>query len=49
VPKTLNNANGEEVKFGGGKVICDGTGKSSIASQNESVDTVTANALILFW
>jgi urease subunit alpha len=49
VPKVSNNANGEEVKFGGGKVICEGMGKSSIASQNKSVDTIAANALILFW
>ena len=37
---------GEEVKFGGGKVIRDGMGQSQAGSA-ESVDTVITNALIL--
>ncbi len=37
---------GEEVKFGGGKVIRDGMGQSQRCS-NEVVDTVITNALIL--
>lgn len=37
---------GDEVKFGGGKVIRDGMGQSQV-SCSESVDTVITNALIL--
>ncbi|MEM8844779.1 MAG: urease subunit alpha [Pseudomonadota bacterium] len=37
---------GEEVKFGGGKVIRDGMGQSQLSS-NQVVDTVITNALIL--
>ncbi|MBI5551328.1 MAG: urease subunit alpha [Desulfobacterales bacterium] len=37
---------GEEVKFGGGKVIRDGMGQSQIGC-NEAVDVVITNALIL--
>lgn len=37
---------GEEVKFGGGKVIRDGMGQSQLCSQ-DVVDTVITNALIL--
>jgi urease subunit alpha len=37
---------GEEVKFGGGKVIRDGMGQSQRAS-NEAVDAVITNALII--
>ena len=37
---------GEEVKFGGGKVIRDGMGQSQLASAG-TVDTVVTNALIL--
>ena len=37
---------GDEVKFGGGKVIRDGMGQSQLAS-NEVVDTLITNALIL--
>ena len=37
---------GEEVKFGGGKVIRDGMGQSQRTSK-ESVDVVITNALIL--
>ncbi|KAB2849377.1 MAG: urease subunit alpha [Hyphomicrobiaceae bacterium] len=38
---------GEEVKFGGGKVIRDGMGQSQVASAKGAVDTVITNALIL--
>ena len=37
---------GDEVKFGGGKVIRDGMGQSQRSSQ-ETVDTVITNALIV--
>src|ERR1700730_15385017 len=38
---------GEEVKFGGGKVIRDGMGQSQITKRQGAVDTVITNALIL--
>jgi urease subunit alpha len=38
---------GEEVKFGGGKVIRDGMGQSQRSSSEGAVDTVITNALIL--
>jgi urease subunit alpha len=38
---------GEEVKFGGGKVIRDGMGQSQRARTDGAVDTVVTNALIL--
>src|SRR5262245_41207098 len=38
---------GEEVKFGGGKVIRDGTRQSQIANEAGAVDTMTTSALIL--
>ena len=38
---------GEEVKFGGGKVIRDGMGQSQVTRENGAVDTVITNALIL--
>ena len=38
---------GEEVKFGGGKVIRDGMGQSQVARADGAVDTVITNALIL--
>jgi urease subunit alpha len=38
---------GEEVKFGGGKVIRDGMGQSQIANARGAMDTVITNALIL--
>jgi len=38
---------GEEVKFGGGKVIRDGMGQSQRTRQAGAVDTVITNALIL--
>jgi urease subunit alpha len=40
---------GEEVKFGGGKVIRDGMGQSQISRAEGSMDTVITNALILDW
>ncbi len=40
---------GEEVKFGGGKVIRDGMGQSPISRENGAVDLVITNALILDW
>src|SRR5215467_5936728 len=38
---------GEEVKFGGGKVIRDGMGQSQCSRRDGAVDTVITNALIL--
>ena len=38
---------GEEVKFGGGKVIRDGMGQSQLTNRQGAVDTVITNALIL--
>src|SRR5882762_5171423 len=38
---------GNEVKFGGGKVIRDGMGQSPLAVDAESLDLVITNALIL--
>ena len=38
---------GEEVKFGGGKVIRDGMGQSQMTNRQGAVDTVITNALIL--
>ena len=38
---------GEEVKFGGGKVIRDGMGQSQVTCAGGAVDTVITNALIL--
>ena len=38
---------GEEVKFGGGKVIRDGMGQSQITNRQGAVDTVITNALIV--
>jgi len=41
---------GEEVKFGGGKVIRDGMGQSQRTRREGAVDTVITNALILdYW
>ncbi|MGA1264130.1 MAG: urease subunit alpha [Prochlorothrix sp.] len=40
---------GDEVKFGGGKVIRDGMGQSPIANAEGAVDLVITNALILDW
>jgi urease subunit alpha len=38
---------GEEVKFGGGKVIRDGMGQSQVSRAKGGVDTVITNALII--
>jgi urease subunit alpha len=38
---------GEEVKFGGGKVIRDGMGQSQVTNARGAVDTVITNVLIL--
>ncbi|MEP0915564.1 urease subunit alpha [Leptolyngbya sp. DQ-M1] len=40
---------GDEVKFGGGKVIRDGMGQSPITNEEGAVDAVITNALILDW
>ncbi|MFN3233619.1 MAG: urease subunit alpha [Alphaproteobacteria bacterium] len=41
---------GEEVKFGGGKVIRDGMGQSQVSRADGAMDTVITNALILdYW
>ncbi len=40
---------GDEVKFGGGKVIRDGMGQSPITNEDGAVDAVITNALILDW
>ena len=38
---------GEEVKFGGGKVIRDGMGQSQVTRADGAIDTVITNALIV--
>ena len=38
---------GDEVKFGGGKVIRDGMGQSQVSRNGGAVDTVITNALII--
>ncbi len=40
---------GEEVKFGGGKVIRDGMGQSQSNRAQGAVDTVITNALVIDW
>lgn len=40
---------GDEVKFGGGKVIRDGMGQSPISNADGAVDAVITNALIIDW
>ncbi len=40
---------GEEVKFGGGKVIRDGMGQAQTTRADGAVDTVITNALIVDW
>lgn len=40
---------GDEVKFGGGKVIRDGMGQSAITREAGAVDMVITNALIFDW
>ena len=42
-----NGGYGNEVKFGGGKVIRDGMGQSPLALDAESLDLVLTNALVL--
>src|ERR671914_2854370 len=42
-----HTAYGEEVKFGGGKVIRDGMGQSQRSRAEGAVDTVITNALIV--
>ena len=38
---------GEEVKFGGGKVIRDGMGQSQLSRAEGAVDTVITNAVVI--
>ena len=38
---------GDEVKFGGGKVIRDGMGQSQFSNEQGAVDTVITNAIII--
>ena len=41
---------GDEVKFGGGKVIRDGMGQSQLSNAEGAVDTVITNAIIIdYW
>ena len=40
-------SHGDEVKFGGGKVIRDGMGQSQVSRDSGAVDTVITNALII--
>ncbi|MEM9966740.1 MAG: urease subunit alpha [Pseudomonadota bacterium] len=47
VEKDLTGPYGEEVKFGGGKVIRDGMGQSQVSRADGAVDTVITNALIV--
>ncbi len=51
--RSSNGANalryGEEVKFGGGKVIRDGMGQSQLTRAQGAMDTVITNALIVDW
>lgn len=47
VERDLTGPYGEEVKFGGGKVIRDGMGQSQLSRAQGAVDTVITNALIL--
>src|ERR1700748_2737827 len=46
-PEEDRTTYGEEVKFGGGKVIRDGMGQSQRTRTNGAVDTVITNALIV--
>ncbi|MFP4538233.1 MAG: urease subunit alpha [Dichotomicrobium sp.] len=45
--ETDHTTYGEEVKFGGGKVIRDGMGQSQVTRAGGAVDTVITNALIV--
>ena len=47
VETDLTGPYGEEVKFGGGKVIRDGMGQSQVTRAEGAVDTVITNALIV--
>ncbi|MDO6726796.1 urease subunit alpha [Cognatishimia sp. 1_MG-2023] len=47
VERDLTGPYGEEVKFGGGKVIRDGMGQSQVTRAAGAVDTVITNALIV--
>lgn len=47
VEKDLTGPYGEEVKFGGGKVIRDGMGQAQTTRAEGAVDTVITNALII--
>ncbi|WP_320179519.1 urease subunit alpha [Roseovarius pacificus] len=47
VEQDLTGPYGEEVKFGGGKVIRDGMGQSQASRAEGAVDTVITNALIV--
>ncbi|MCI4662359.1 MAG: urease subunit alpha [Neomegalonema sp.] len=47
VERDLTGPYGEEVKFGGGKVIRDGMGQSQVTCAQGAVDTVITNALIV--
>ncbi len=47
VERDLTGPYGEEVKFGGGKVIRDGMGQAQTTRADGAVDTVITNALIL--
>ncbi len=47
VERDLTGPYGEEVKFGGGKVIRDGMGQSQASRAEGAVDTVITNAVIL--
>ncbi|MDA8585454.1 urease subunit alpha [Rhodobacteraceae bacterium] len=47
VERDLTGPYGEEVKFGGGKVIRDGMGQSQVTRADGAVDTVITNALIV--
>ncbi|WP_127557238.1 urease subunit alpha [Nioella ostreopsis] len=49
VERDLTGPYGEEVKFGGGKVIRDGMGQSQATRADGAVDTVITNALIVDW
>ena len=46
-PGHSGEIHGEEVKFGGGKVIRDGMGQSQATGRDGAVDTVITNALII--
>ena len=49
VERDLTGPYGEEVKFGGGKVIRDGMGQAQTTRAAGAVDTVVTNALVLDW